>query len=285
MATDRRSAVDAGLLSQVKPTFMAPAVGMSLFGGLLSPTLSPALAVLHAATVGTALYVAHLVDEYVDAHVRGEDRPCVPKRTNRRAIVAASVLCLCLVWTLGVSGRWVAAASGILLWVLAVLHAPVLDRNTVAVTVDYPVGIALALTGGYLTQRAVLPLGTLGTAGVFVAVLAAVKVSIDRLDVDFDRTVDKRTVPVVVGERRAAWASAGLFLGAAGLTVGLVALSALPDFAFLSVPVLVVGATAGLGESAEQAVERQIVAVYPFAAVLFLTQCLATDCVVETLVF
>lgn len=269
-----------GLRSQVKPTFMAPAVGMSAFGALLAPTLAPVLAVIHALAVGTALYTAHLVDEYVDAHVRGEDAPMLTERTARRAIAVTSLGCLGLVGALAFLSRPAAAATAATLWLLAVLHAPILDRNTVAVTVDYPLGIALALTGGHLAQMGTLTSGVVGIAVLFVVVLAAVKISIDRLDVDFDRTIDKRTIPVVLGEHRATRLSAGLFVGGGGLTAGLVVLSVLPLAALLSVPVSVAGAVAGLGTTAETAVRRQMLLVYPLAAVLFVTQCLATVCAV-----
>ena len=273
---------DGGLRSQVKPTFMAPALGMSAFGGLLSPTFAPGVAAVHALAVGAALYTAHLVDEYVDAYVREEEPPAVAERTVERAIVGASVGCLAFAGVLAAGGRWAAAASALALWVLAVLHAPVLDRNTVAVTADYPVGIAIALGGGYLAQQSALPAGVVGIAAVFVVTLAAVKVSIDRLDREFDRTIDKRTVPVVLGERRATRVSAGLFLLAAGLVGALVAEAVLADGALVSVPVLVGGAVVALDDSASQAVTRQMLLVYPLAAVLFVSECLAAGCVVAT---
>ena len=272
--------VAGGLRSQVKPTFMAPAIGMSAFGALLAPTVSPFLAVLHALAVGTALYTAHLVDEFVDSHVRGEDVPLLTERTVRRAIVATALVCLGLVVALALLDRPVAAATAAVLLVLAVLHAPVLDRNTVAVTADYPVGIGLALAGGYLAQTQRLPPGVVGIAALLVMVLAGVKVSIDRLDADFDRTIDKRTVPVVLGEHRATRVSAGLFAGAGGVTVALVGLSALPLSALLSVPLFVAGGVVGLSGTAERAVRRQMLLVYPVTAVLFVTRCLSTVCVV-----
>lgn len=281
-ADDR--AFDGGLRSQVKPTFMAPALGMSAFGGLLSPTFAAVVAALHALAVGSALYTAHLVDEYVDAHVRREEPPAVNRRTVERAIVGASVGCLAFAGALVVGGRWAAAASAVVLWLLAVLHAPVLDRNTAAVTADYPVGIAVALGGGYLAQQSALPAGVVGIAAVFVPTLAGVKVSVDRLDREFDRTIDKRTVPVVLGDRRSRWVSAGLFLLAAALVGLLVAGSLLTGAALLAVPALVGGAVVGHDDDPARAVARQMLLVYPLAAVLFVSRCLATGCVVAAAV-
>jgi 4-hydroxybenzoate polyprenyltransferase len=152
------------------------------------------------------------------------------------------------------------------------------------VTADYPVGIAVALGGGYLAQQSALPAGVVGSAAVFVPTLAGVKVSVDRLDREFDRTIDKRTVPVVLGDRRSRWVSAGLFLLAAALVGLLVAGSLLTGAALLAVPALVGGAVVGHDDDPARAVARQMLLVYPLAAVLFVSRCLATGCVVAAAV-
>jgi 1,4-dihydroxy-2-naphthoate octaprenyltransferase len=277
--TPGRAATFGGLRSQVKPTFMVPAVGMSLFGGFLAPAFAVVPAALHALAVGSALYVAHLVDEYVDAHVRGEEAPQVPERTLWRATVGASALCLGCLGGLWLTRHRLAAVLGLPLLVLALLHAPYLDRHPLTVTVDYPVGIALAVVGGYAAQRAALAAGVVGIAFVFVVLLSGVKVSIDRLDYDFDLRVGKRTVPVALGDRRAAWASAALPVGAAAVVVALAGVAILPDGAFLAVPVLLLSAVTGLDRSPARATRRQMGLVYPVAVVLFVAQCVATGCV------
>lgn len=283
-----RPLFDRGLRSQVKPAFMAPAVGTALAGGLLAPSFAPAPGLAHALAVGAALYVAHLVDEYVDAHVRGEDEPSVPARTALLAAAASGVACLALLGLLWARGRRAGALAGAPLLALAVLYAPVLDRHPVAGTASYPVGVGLALVGGYAVQVGVdgasaVPPPVAGVAGVLVVALSAVKVSVDRLDRDFDRRVGKRTVPVVLGGRGARRVSAALLVAAAGLVAGLVASGALPAVALLAVPILVVGAGAGLAPSAERAVRVQMALVYPVAAVLLLAGCSATGCVVGPL--
>ncbi|WP_248910125.1 hypothetical protein [Halocatena marina] len=99
---------------------------------------SLSLAALHAGTVGTALYSAHVVDEYVNAHIHGEesdrDRACT---------------------------RW---------------------------------------RGSLPTPRTP---AVIGITTIFIVVLAAIKASIDRLDLVFDWSINKRTVPAALGERRA----------------------------------------------------------------------------------
>lgn len=281
MVTERDRVLDGSLLSQVKPSFMIPAIGMSVFGGLLAPTLSLALAALHAVAVGTALYTAHVVDEYVDAHIRGEERPVLTKRRVKAAIIGVSAVCLGLTGVLGLIGRQITAVTVLVLWLFAALHAPVFDKNTIAVTADYPIGIALVLVGGYLCQHHSLPPAVIGIATIFVVVLAAVKISIDRLDLVFDRSIDKRTVPVVLGERRATLVSGFLFVCAIGLVSGLVISSILPAASLLTVPVLFIGAVLARGASAERVVRLQMGLVYPLAVILFVTGCVVTNCVVK----
>ena len=278
MALSRATVAD--LATQVKPTFMLPAVGMSLFGALLSPTLAVVPAILHAVAVGAALYVAHLVDEYVDAHLRGEERPTVSRPTLRLAAVVATGGCLAAAGLLWVRGATLAAVLVFPLLLLALLHAPVLDRNPVTVTVDYPVGIALAVVGGYAAQQRTVAFGTLVTAVVFVVVLSGVKVSLDRLDADFDRQVDKRTLPVVLGDRQAARVGALLASGAALVVAASAVLGRYPTGTLIAVPALLLVGLAGLDDSPARATRRQMALVYVVALVLFVTQCLATGCFV-----
>lgn len=270
----------AGLRTQVKPTFTLPAVGMALFGAALAPRLAPLPAALHALAVGSALLLAHLVDEYVDAHLRGEESPRVALGTLRPAVVAAAALGAALVGLLWAVGRGTAAALTAPLPVLAALHAPLLDRNPVAVTVDYPLGVALAVVGGYAAQRTPVPAAVAATAAVFLLVLSAAKLTVDRLDADFDRRVDKRTVPVLVGHRGAARGSAALVALAAAGVAALAAWGVYPPATLLAVPVLLGVAAAGLDGSAPRATRWQIRLTYPVALVLFLALCPATDCAV-----
>lgn len=266
------------LAGQVKPTFMLPAVGMSAFGGLLAPTATlPALA-LHAAGVGLALYVAHLVDEYVDAHVRGEEPPTLSRRVLAITVILASA-CLLVVGLALVSAAGPLPALSLLpLWLLALLHATVLDRNTVAVTVDYPVGIALALLGGYVAQAGTVHPAAVALAVVFLALLAGVKVAVDRLDYEFDRRIGKRTVPVVLGDRRGGVAAAIVLVGAGALVVAFAAVGVLPRATAVAAPFPLAMAACCLRAGPRRAVRVAIALTYPFTAVLFLATCPATGC-------
>lgn len=267
-----------GLLTQVKPTFMAPAVATSVAGGLLAPAVAPLPAAGHALAVGAALYVAHLVDEYVDAHVRGEDDPSVRRGTLVSAAAATSGLFWVLVGVLWTAGARTGALAAVPLWALAVAHAPALDRHPIPVTVDYPVGIGLALAGGYLTQTGALPAGVVGVAAVLAVALSGVKVSVDRLDYDADRAVGKRTVSVLLGDRRAAVVSAGVHALAGATAAGLVAIAVLPGAALWAVPFPLAAGTAGLVADRRRTVGAQIAAVYPLAGVLVFARCGASGC-------
>lgn len=199
MNAERRPGLIKGLRSVVKPAFMLPAVGTAAAGGLLAPTIDPFIGAVHTLAVAAALYIAHLVDEYVDAHVRGEETPSLPDWTIGSAIAVATAAFFALTARLWLGGAHAAAVATVPLWILAVLHAPVLDRHPVTVTVDYPIGIALALSGGYLAQTDVLSGDVLGIAAILAVLLSGLKVSIDRLDRSFDRTLDKRTLPFFSG--------------------------------------------------------------------------------------
>lgn len=71
---------DQGTSWVVRPTFMLPTVGTAAASNLLAPTIDFAIGIIHALAVATALYIDHLVDEYIDAYIRNEDVPSVSER-------------------------------------------------------------------------------------------------------------------------------------------------------------------------------------------------------------
>lgn len=279
MKAERRSGSLKGLRSVVKPTFMLPAVGTAVAGGLLAPTFDLPSGVMHALAVAAALYIAHLVDEYVDAHVRGEDVPSASERAIEYAITVATAVFLALTARLWLMGAYTAVVTTVPLWVLAVLHAPVFDRHPVTVTVDYPIGIALAFSSGYLVQSDVLSDGVLGIAAVLAVLLSGLKVSIDRLDRSFDRTIDKRTLPVLLGDRASAAVATIIHVFAATLVIIFVEGNVFSTLALTAVPVALLGAATVFCTSIHWTVRLQMTLAYPFTATLVATQCAATGCV------
>ena len=260
-----------GLLSYVHPAFMGPAVGMSLFGGLLAREFAVIPGTLHAFVVGLALYTAHLKDGYVDGHLRGEETPALSAPANRRSIWVASTGFTVVLGALWLDVGFVATLLVVPLWLLAMLHAPYLDTNPIAGTTGYPVGIALAIAGGFFVQTHRLPARIVGVSLVFLVLLSAIKISTDREDFEFDSSIGKRTVPVALGMDTANEVSIGVFLLASTLVVGLVAVGTFPPLTTVAAVFPLCAACVSTFVSRDGAIRLQMALMYPFAATLFLT--------------
>ncbi|MFB6146432.1 MAG: UbiA family prenyltransferase [Halobacteriaceae archaeon] len=203
-------------LSQVHPVFMLPPVAASLFGAVLADGLAAVPAVLHVLTVFFGLYTAHVKDGYVDFYHRDEDDDHPVTAAGCRLLLgvstAAFAIAAAALWA--VAGP-AAAALTLPGWVIGYFHAPQLDSSPVTATIGYPLGIALALCGGYVAQAGTLSTQVLSFAAVFLLLLSGIKIVDDAQDYDYDRSIAKRTVAVVVGPRRARAVAYALF--AAGL--------------------------------------------------------------------
>jgi lycopene cyclase domain-containing protein len=198
--------------SQVHPVFMLPPLAASVFGAVLAagtvPALggsfAPAVAGVHVVAIFFAVYTAHVKDGYVDFHWRGEDddHPLTVFGCRAGLAGAAAGFLAALVGVATLGGP-LAAALTLPTWIVGYLHAPQLDTNPVTATGGYPIGIALAILGGFAAQTGTLAAAPVAFAGVFLIVLTGVKVIDDAKDYDYDRSIDKRTVAVVLGRRRA----------------------------------------------------------------------------------
>ncbi|WP_251342636.1 lycopene cyclase domain-containing protein [Haloplanus halophilus] len=218
-----RATLDA-VVSQIHPVFMAPPLAASGFGAVLGGVGSPELAVLHLGVAFAALYTAHVKDGLVDFHRRGEDddHP-LTRRGCHLALAGSTALFFAGCIALALLVDPLAALLALPGWVVAVLHAPQLDTTPLGATLGYPVGIGVALLGGYYVQTRTLSTAAVAFAAVFVTVLAGIKVVDDATDYDYDRSVEKRTVAVVLG-REGARRVAGALMGAG--MVAVLALSA-----------------------------------------------------------
>lgn len=273
----------AGLLSAVKPTFMLPAVGLAAAGAALAPAVTLSVAIVHAGAVATALYTAHVVDEYVDAHVRGEDEAVLSASACTYAAAGSTVAFFALLTGLWMTGARAGAVATLPLWLLAVLHAPALDRHPLTVTVDYPVGVALAFVAGHLAQTRNVAAGVLAIAVALAVSLAATKVAVDRLDRAFDATIGKRTLPVVLGDRTGARVAAAVHVVTAVLVGGFVATSTLSPLALVAAFVSLADAVAAGSLPPRSSVRVQMALAYPFTAALLAAQCVATHCAARRL--
>ncbi|WP_336037071.1 UbiA family prenyltransferase [Halobacterium yunchengense] len=219
----------AALASQVHPVFMLPPLAASAFGAVLAGEFSLLVAAVHVAAMFAAVYTAHVKDGYVDFHVRGEDddHPLTPAgcRLAIRAATAAFLASAAALWWL--VGPW-AAALAAPAWLIAYHHAPQLDTNPVTTTTGYPTGIAVSLVGGYYAQTQSLAVRPVAFAGVLLVLLSGVKVVDDAQDYDYDRSIDKRSVAVVLGKPGARRLAFGLMAAAMAAVVALAALAVFP---------------------------------------------------------
>jgi lycopene cyclase domain-containing protein len=208
--------------SQIHPVFMTPPLAASGFGAVLGGLRDPSLAGFHMGVAFFALYTAHVKDGLVDFHHRGEDddHP-LTRRGCHLALAGSTALFFVGAAALGVLVDPVAVLLTLPGWLVAVLHAPQLDTNPFGATLGYPVGIGFALLGGYYVQARGLSTAAVAFAVVFVVVLAGIKVIDDTTDYDYDRSVEKRTVAVVLGPAAARRLATGL------MTAGMVAVVAL----------------------------------------------------------
>ncbi|WP_423750684.1 lycopene cyclase domain-containing protein [Salinirarus marinus] len=255
--------------SQVHPVFMLPPLAASAFGGVLAPSLAPSLAALHAAGVFCAVYTAHVKDGYVDFYVRGEDDEHPLTRTGcRLGLVGATAGFGLATTALGLLVGWGAALVTVPCWLLGYFHAPQLDTHPLTATAGYPVGVGVSLLGGYYAQVTALSPAAVSLAAVFVVVLSGIKIVDDETDYAYDRSIDKRTVAVVLGRRRARRLAYALMAAGMVAVVALSAASVLPSSAAIAVVPFAVVAVVARRAGAGLATMLLVRATYLFFAVL-----------------
>ncbi|MFP8958678.1 UbiA family prenyltransferase [Natrialbaceae archaeon A-CW3] len=256
-------------LSQVHPVFMLPPLAASLFGGILVGSLEATFATVHVLAMFAAVYTAHVKDGYVDFHVRDEDddHPLTVAGCRVGLVLSSTLFAACCLALFALVG-WGAVALTVPTWAIAYLHAPQLDMNPLTATAGYPAGIALSLLGGYYVQASTLDALPVGFALVFLTLLSGIKVIDDAKDYDYDRSIDKRTVAVVLGPARAASVAYGL-MAAALSVVGLLALIGIfPLGALLAVVAFGIVALLARGAPPKLATMLLIRGSYVFLAVL-----------------
>jgi 1,4-dihydroxy-2-naphthoate octaprenyltransferase len=221
-------ATGRALASQIHPVFMLPPVAASVFGAVLARDIEVGLAAVHVVAAFSALYTAHVKDGYVDFYLRGEDddHP-LTRRGCGVALAGATTVFALATAVIAVAAGPTAAALTVPGWVVGYLHAPHLDLHPVTATAGYPVGIVFALVGGHYVQTRTLSTVVLAFAAVFLVVLSGIKIVDDAKDYDYDRSISKRTVAVVLGPAAARRTAYGLM--ASGM-VGVVLLTALGVF-------------------------------------------------------
>jgi len=228
---------DVGALaSQVHPVFMLPPLAASAFGAVLADGFDAALLALHLTAVFAALYTAHIKDGYVDFYRRGEDDDHPLSAGGCRiALAGASAVFFGCLLAIGLLVDAWAALLTLPGWVIGYLHAPQLDLHPVGATAGYPAGIAFALLGGYYAQVGALGVQPVAFAAVLLVLLTGVKVVDDSKDYDYDRSIGKRTVAVVLGKQAARRFAYGLMAAAMAGVLAFAALAVFPPSAALAV--------------------------------------------------
>jgi len=263
------AATVGALASQIHPVFMLPPVAVSLFGSILAGRFSLPLALLHAGAIFFAVYTAHVKDGYVDFYDRGEDEDHPLSAAGCRIALAGATLG----FGLFAVALWAAVDVGAVLltvpgWVLGYLHAPHLDTNPVTATVSYPLGIALALLGGFYVQTGALAAAPVAIAAVLLVVLSGVKVVDDAQDYAYDRSIEKRTVAVVLGLDRGTAVGYGLLVAGLLGVVALVVGGVLPTSGVLAVFAFGTVAAIASTKSADVATMLLVRGAYLFLAAL-----------------
>lgn len=213
-------AILRALASQVHPVFMLPAIAASAIGGLLARDVSLVLLVLHMGIVFCELYTAHVKDGYVDFHIRSEDDDHPLTALGCRLVLFGTSLLVFLgLLILLLTASSIGALLTLPGWLIAYFHAPQLDMTPVTATTGYPLGIASTVLSAYYVQAGTLSLTVLAVAGVLLVLLSGIKIIDDAKDYDYDRSIDKRTVCVVLGRRTARKAAFVLITGGVLLVV------------------------------------------------------------------
>lgn len=258
------------VLSQVHPVFMLPPLAASWFGAAVAGEFSVGIGVIHMAAVFFAVYTAHVKDGYVDFYRRGEDddHP-MTVRGCRLALVAAAAGFAACTLVLGARVGPEAALVTLPMWFIGYLHAPQLDTNPLTTTLGYPIGIALAMLGGFYVQTTAVTAPILGFCLVFLVTLAGVKIIDDESDYAYDRSIDKRTMSVWLGPSKARTLAVYLlFVGLVGVLWGTVS-GLFPPSA--PVGALAFGSIALVARQADPTLATMLLirGAYVFLAILF----------------
>jgi lycopene cyclase domain-containing protein len=255
--------------SQVHPVFMLPPIAAAWFGAALAREFALLPVVLVSIGTFCAVYTAHVKDGYVDFHVRGEDddHPLTPVGC-RLALAAAAVVFVASLVALWVVVDPVSALVLAPTWAIGYLHAPTLDTNPLGATLGYPVGIAVVIVASNHAQTAAFGADALAFAVVFLLVLTGVKVIDDLTDVEYDASIDKHTVGVLLGPARARRLAYGLMAAGMLAVLAFAIDGVVPASAPLAIPAFAVVAAYATRAPPDLATQLLVRGAYVFLAVL-----------------
>lgn len=211
----------------LSPTFpetrlarMALFTGLAgLFPGASSPPLWSLAHALGAALVVALLWLGTaLINDLADLGVDAISNPNRPLPSGRiapgealRWALGAQAAALFLTAVEGSLGALLLALTGTVLGHAYSLPPLRLRRSGVMANGIIGAGVVMAMTGGMMAQGPASEVGLM-TAGALGLLAAAASMVKDFKDLDGDRAAGVRTLPVLVGVRRAAWINIGAVL-------------------------------------------------------------------------
>lgn len=253
------------LASQVHPVFMIPALLSSIFGGFLTGQIASLPATLHLVAVFTGLYIAHVKDGYVDFYLRSEDESHpLTKSGCTTSIVVSSLVFASATVAIAFVVDIFAALITVPGWIIGYYHAPQLDMNSVTVTVAYPLGIALAFLGGYYVQASAITAVALAYGLLFFLILTGMKIIDDASDYEYDRSIDKPTLAVVLGLATAHHLAYGVMIAALALAVVFIVLGLIPPSVIAAVVAFLAVISVTIGKGPKRTTEILIRGSYVF---------------------
>ena len=237
-----------GMLLEIRPPVAVPVVLAALLGGAMAGVRDWGLMLLFMASSFLALFVAHVKDSMIDFWVRremelgyrsrfGDSGGVLRKEEMALCLGAAAGFFFSIMVYLVLTTTWLLLPIMSAGFVLALTYVPYFDK-TVAKNIFWPLGVIIAIWGGFVVQYHALALEPILVGAVVFIVLSFGGILDDLPDADVDKKLGKRTIPVILGiEKANRIAYAGIYLGMAlGIALSFSGLI----LRWLSVPLLIV---------------------------------------------
>ena len=213
-----------GMLLEVRPPVAVPVFLAALFGGAMAGIRDWGLALLLALASLMALFVSHHKDSYTDFWIRREYElgyrsrfkdagGVLRKEEFALAIGFFSGIFLALTAYLTWATTLLFLPFMLLAFTLALVYVPYLDKKWYEIFV-WPLGVLCVILGGYIVQAGTLSLEPVLLGSLIWWFLSFGKILDSCPDAKSDLKLGKRTVPVILGVKRAKRISyAGLYSG------------------------------------------------------------------------
>jgi len=201
-----------GYLIEIRPLPMIAALTGGLIGFAFAHEFSLNLLFPFLFSIFLALFSAHLKDTYVDYYVYKEDviyrfgrfdssYGLLSKNNLVNGILFSTVVFSLLTIYL-TSFRNFYLIFGILGLLLSLTYSDKLSKNPVGACIGYPLGVSLALIGGYYLQTSMLNPIVITFSLILLLFLSSGKIIEDMIDMKHDKFFNKNTIPVLLGFKK-----------------------------------------------------------------------------------